>query len=166
MCSIKKHIASSKVKVYFNSNLMWSVDFRRAVIGIAVEEEDKKHTWMEDAESVRMQFVWNITAFTCLLTRVSVKEIRLFAFGKFLMVRNIYFILFCCYCCFCFAYLLVEQNNCSQIWKKGWMVCLVYILPTCNTIKVKWSCTGNVIVSQMLMCENRNTCESLEMLSY
>lgn len=28
----------------------------RAVIGIGIEEEDCKHTWMEDAESVRPQF--------------------------------------------------------------------------------------------------------------
>lgn len=26
----------------------------RAVIGIGVEDEDKKHTWMEDAESVNL----------------------------------------------------------------------------------------------------------------
>jgi len=25
----------------------------RAVIGIGIEEEDRKHTWMEDADSVR-----------------------------------------------------------------------------------------------------------------
>ena len=29
--------------------------FSRAVIGIGVEEEDRKHTWMEDAESVRLR---------------------------------------------------------------------------------------------------------------
>lgn len=26
----------------------------RAVIGIGIEEEDRKHTWMEDAESVSL----------------------------------------------------------------------------------------------------------------
>ena len=31
---------------------------RRAVISIGVEEEDKKHTWMEDAESVSRNIVF------------------------------------------------------------------------------------------------------------
>lgn len=31
----------------------------RAVIGIGIEEEDRKHTWMEDAESVSIErLVW------------------------------------------------------------------------------------------------------------
>lgn len=29
----------------------------RAVIGIGIEEEDRKHTWMEDAESVSLPFI-------------------------------------------------------------------------------------------------------------
>lgn len=29
----------------------------RAVIGIGIEEEDRKHTWMEDAESVSLWFI-------------------------------------------------------------------------------------------------------------
>lgn len=28
----------------------------RAVIGIGIEEEDRKHTWMEDADSVSIQY--------------------------------------------------------------------------------------------------------------
>lgn len=35
----------------------------RAVIGIGIEEEDRKHTWMEDSESVSMdRFFFNILA--------------------------------------------------------------------------------------------------------
>ena len=45
--------------------------FRRAVIGVGVEEEDQKHTWMEDAESVSSQFIipysfWYNTSFVSL----------------------------------------------------------------------------------------------------
>lgn len=29
----------------------------RAVIGIGIEEEDRKHTWMEDADSVRTELL-------------------------------------------------------------------------------------------------------------
>lgn len=30
----------------------------RAVIGIGIEEEDRKHTWMEDADSVRTDLLF------------------------------------------------------------------------------------------------------------
>lgn len=32
--------------------------FSRAVIGVGVEDEDKKHTWMEDAESVSILVIY------------------------------------------------------------------------------------------------------------
>lgn len=32
--------------------------FSRAVIGVGVEDEDKKHTWMEDAESVSFLVIY------------------------------------------------------------------------------------------------------------
>ena len=31
----------------------FSVSFRQNVIGIGVEDEDRKHTWIEDAEAVK-----------------------------------------------------------------------------------------------------------------
>ena len=31
---------------------LFVIYYSRAVIGVGVEEEDKKHTWMEDAEAV------------------------------------------------------------------------------------------------------------------
>ena len=36
-------------------NCVWPILlFSRTVIGIGVEDEDRKHTWIEDAESVRL----------------------------------------------------------------------------------------------------------------
>lgn len=40
--------------------------FRRNVIGAGIEEEDRKHTWMEDAESVSV-LAW---PFTVLIHRI------------------------------------------------------------------------------------------------
>ena len=35
--------------------------YRQSVIGVGVEEEDKKHTWMEDADAVRYPIIYHIT---------------------------------------------------------------------------------------------------------
>lgn len=35
----------------------------RAVIGIGIEEEDRKHTWMEDADSVRTELFFFFVVF-------------------------------------------------------------------------------------------------------
>ena len=34
--------------------------YRQSVIGVGVEEEDKKHTWMEDADAVRYPIIYHI----------------------------------------------------------------------------------------------------------
>lgn len=44
--------------------------FSRAVIGVGVEDEDKKHTWMEDAESVSVLIIYSVkSTVTCMTKR-------------------------------------------------------------------------------------------------
>lgn len=44
--------------------------FSRAVIGVGVEDEDKKHTWMEDAESVSILIIYSVkSTVTCMTKR-------------------------------------------------------------------------------------------------
>lgn len=45
------------------------------MIGVGVEDEDKKHTWMEDAESVSILIIYSVkSTVTCMTKRALIKK--------------------------------------------------------------------------------------------
>lgn len=60
-------------------HLLGMVFFSRAVIGVGVEDEDKKHTWMEDAESVSILIIYSVkSTVTCMTKRALILKICLY----------------------------------------------------------------------------------------
>lgn len=43
--------------------------YSRAVIGVGVEDEDKKHTWLEDAESVSILVIYSVKSTVSCMTK-------------------------------------------------------------------------------------------------